>query len=102
MRFEEDPLAALAAIGAEPFDVVVCDMNMPGKSGQAVWLDAVKRRPELAERFVFMTSGQPTEAAQEFLGEVKCACLDKVVDLERFAKVLDRELDRLGIPHDPG
>lgn len=102
MRFEEDPFAAVAAIVAEPFDVVVCDVNMPGKSGPGVWEDAVKSRPEIADRFVFMTTGTPSESFREFLGHCKCGRLDKVVDLERFATALDRELDRLGIPRDPG
>jgi CheY-like chemotaxis protein len=64
----EDGSAALARIAADSdFDVILCDLMMPRLSGADVYGRACELRPELAERFVFMTGGAVTPASKEFL-----------------------------------
>lgn len=49
------------------FDVVLCDLQMPGMSGSELY-DAVKKRwPELAQRFIFITGGACSQEARQFL-----------------------------------
>ena len=66
---------------------MVCDLMMADVSGMAVY-DAVRRaRPELADRFVFMTGGAYTDEARAFLERVTAPRLEKpfdVADLERL------------------
>ncbi|BBE74819.1 ATP-binding protein [Oharaeibacter diazotrophicus] len=45
----------LAAIAGRRFEVVFCDLRMPGGGGTAFWTEVARRDPALAERFVFVT-----------------------------------------------
>jgi signal transduction histidine kinase len=59
--------AALDAVRATPFDVVVCDLMMPGMSGMEV-ADVLRRsHPELFARTLFLTGGAVDEKAARFL-----------------------------------
>ncbi len=56
--------AALELLQREPFDVVLCDLNMPDLSGMALW----ERLPESTRKtFVFVTGGAYTEETETFL-----------------------------------
>ncbi len=47
--------AALGEIRRRHFDVVLCDLCMPGMSGEALYARVHEEAPELCEGFVFMT-----------------------------------------------
>ena len=61
---------ALERILAEPFDVIVCDVMMPGLTGIDLHERVARDRPEAAKRFLFMTGGTYTTRAREYLGGV--------------------------------
>ena len=42
-------------LGGEEVDIVFSDLRMPGANGLAIFQELVKKRPELAERFVLVT-----------------------------------------------
>jgi CheY-like chemotaxis protein len=44
-----------AALEQEKFDVVICDLKMPGQNGFELYRMIRELRPELAERFILMT-----------------------------------------------
>ncbi len=70
------------------FDLVLCDLMMPGVSGVAVF-EAVKRdHPELVARFVFMTGGAFTERAREFLARHPGTQLEKPFNIADIEKIL--------------
>jgi signal transduction histidine kinase/ActR/RegA family two-component response regulator len=48
---------ALETLSRDPFDVVICDLMMPGMSGVDLYREVCNRWPVLARRFVFMTGG---------------------------------------------
>jgi PAS domain S-box-containing protein len=52
------------------FDLVLCDMMMPGMSGMDVYEDVLLTHPDLADRMVFMTGGAFTPRAADFLALV--------------------------------
>jgi len=62
------------------FDVVLCDLMMPGISGVDVFERTKRLHPELARRFVFITGGAFTDQAREFLGRVTNRRIDKPLD----------------------
>src|SRR6185503_3247554 len=51
----------------DDYDLVRGDLMMPGKSGMEVYHSVVAQRPELAERFVFISGGASTPEAERFL-----------------------------------
>ncbi len=76
-----DARVALARLTAgEPFDVVLCDLMMPGMTGMELHAALNAQRPEVLSRMVFLTGGAFTPEASEFLGRVPNARLDKPFD----------------------
>lgn len=61
----------------DPVDVVLCDLMMPDKSGMELYREVVAARPELRDRFVFMTGGGYTAEAVAFVAETPCPVLQK-------------------------
>ncbi len=49
-------VAGLELLRAGSFDVVVTDLNMPGRGGFWLWRQAIFLRPELRGRFVLIAS----------------------------------------------
>ncbi len=86
---EVDPESALERLMAEPFDVVLCDLTMPGLSGPELHQRVAEQRPEVASRFVFMTGGAFTEESGGFLASVPNPQLLKPFRREQLEAVVD-------------
>jgi PAS domain S-box-containing protein len=71
------PEALEILLSDDRFDLVLCDLMMPELSGMALYERVRRSRPELAERFVFMTGGAFTTGAREFLDRVRLRTLHK-------------------------
>jgi PAS domain S-box-containing protein len=54
-------------VAEEDVDVVLCDLMMPGVSGLDVHREVVTQRPELGDRFLFMTGGTFTGPEIDFV-----------------------------------
>ena len=66
MEFVSNSPEALERMAAEPFDVVVTDMHMPGMDGAQLLQEVQKRHPETVR---FVLSGQSSrEAVLRFIG----------------------------------
>ncbi|MFO0678877.1 MAG: ATP-binding protein [Polyangiaceae bacterium] len=73
------PKEALDGILAEDasFDVVFCDLLMPGLTGMQIYAEVRSKKPHWADRFVFMTGGAFTREAIAFVAETTNTCLEK-------------------------
>ncbi len=68
---------ALATLAAGDFDVIFCDLMMPGLSGIDLYQHIKADMPGMEERIVFMTGGAFTTRAAEFLTQVPNRRLEK-------------------------
>ena len=80
---------ALTLLEKEPaFDVVLCDLMMPGFSGIDLYEHLVKNRPEVAARMVFMTGGAFTARAEEFLRDGNRPLIAKPFETKELLQTL--------------
>jgi CheY-like chemotaxis protein len=75
-------------LAGERFDVILCDLVMPGMTGMELYATVAKKVPEQAERFVFVTGGAFTPAATDFIGRVSNTVLEKPYDLHALNAAL--------------
>jgi len=59
------------------FDLVMCDLMMPGMSGMDIYAHVARERPGFERRFVFVTAGPYNGQAEAFLAGVPNARLIK-------------------------
>jgi signal transduction histidine kinase len=89
-------LQALSLLESDPpeggFDVILCDLHMPGVSGMELFERLAKIRPAVAERIVFMTGGAFTERARDFVASTANACIDKPIDRHGLRALLSSRL----------
>jgi signal transduction histidine kinase len=81
--------AALAALGARSFDVVLCDAALPGGGGERFWEELLLRAPAMLGRVAFLLSGQETGAARAFLDRQPQPVLRKPFGLAEVQVLLD-------------
>jgi PAS domain S-box-containing protein len=66
--------------GGEMFDLVLCDLAMPGMSGMECFEELSRRQPEMAKRMIFLTGGAFTPAARKFLEDNPGRCVEKPIE----------------------
>jgi CheY-like chemotaxis protein len=81
--------AALEHLEADPrFDVVLCDLMMPGMTGMELHARLSASAPALTERMIFLTGGAFTPHAREFLDRVPNPRLEKPFESEALRSVV--------------
>ena len=77
--------AALRELQAIDYDVILCDMLMPELAGDLFYLAVKKIKPELIDRFIFVTGNADDPKVESFLDSIDALVLFKpvlVVDLD--------------------
>jgi PAS domain S-box-containing protein len=72
---------ALTALAQTEFDVILCDLMMPGMSGMELYDRLRRERPGLERRIVFMTGGAFTDRTAEFLSSIDNRRVEKPFSL---------------------
>lgn len=80
--------------GAQPFDVVLCDLMMPGFTGMELFTRLAKDHSGLEQRMVFMTGGAFTAQARAFLAEQANPRLQKPFTSTELEAVIQQVLSR--------
>jgi len=70
------------------FDVILCDVLMPGTSGIDVYRQLESKKPEVAERMIFMTGASSMPRVSEFFRSIGNHHIDKPVDVPRLRRLI--------------
>lgn len=88
---DADSALELIASG-ECFDVIVCDLMMPVKTGVEFFADLSRSSPEHARRVIFLTGGAFTVKAREFLDKVSNPRLEKPFEMPALRALVNKQL----------
>ena len=80
--------SALAKLAENDYDMVICDVRMPGMDGAQLYEEVKRTRPEIARRFVFSTGDVIGQRTREFLKEAGTDWLRKPFTGEQLMDVL--------------
>jgi signal transduction histidine kinase len=80
----------VAALGRSDFDLVLCDVMMPDRTGADMHRELRERWPSLLPRVVYMTGGVFTPALQTFLDQPSIRRLDKPIFPHAVADIVAR------------
>ena len=88
-----NPDAAIARLadGAR-FDLILCDLMMPGRNGMDVHAAVARSSPDQAQRMVFLTGGAFSAAAKEFLSQSGSPIVDKPFSVDELRRRIDAML----------
>ena len=91
-----DGREALERAAREPYDLVICDMKMPGIDGQHFYKSLVRAQNPLRGRFLFVTGDVIAAHTQEFLERNRLPHLAKPFRMEELTEKVHRVLDSQG------
>lgn len=90
---ELDGSAALVRlVGGEDFDIVFCDVSLPGLSGIDLYASLAGERPEIAARLVFLTAHDTTPDSRRFLATIPNVTLSKPFATESLRALVREHL----------
>jgi CheY-like chemotaxis protein len=72
----------------QAFDMVVCDLLMPGMTGMELYEWLRENHPALASQMIFITGGAFTPVAQDFLQSIENLHLEKPFELKSLRALL--------------
>ncbi|MGV3771550.1 MAG: hybrid sensor histidine kinase/response regulator [Verrucomicrobiales bacterium] len=87
------PMHALEILKTQTFDLVLSDFRMPAMNGKQFYIEAIKIRPQLANRFIFLTGDVVTEDTQDFLQSSGNPHLPKPFQLKNVEKAVQKMLN---------
>lgn len=83
---------ALGKLGGERFDLILCDLMMPGMTGMDLHARLQELAPDQTAKLVFMTGGAFTENAQAFLAGLPNESIAKPFKSAKLRELVDRLL----------
>ncbi len=83
---------ALSKLETGDWDLVLCDLRMPGMDGPTLYHEVARRRPGLAQRFVFLTGDTMSGDARRFLEDAGRPHLTKPFELTEIERVVAHAL----------
>jgi CheY-like chemotaxis protein len=84
---------ALAALEVQSYEVILCDMRMPGLDGPAFFRELEQRHPYLLSRVVFLTGDVLEPEAQAFFAQVANLRLEKPFKTQQVRQVIQQMLE---------
>ena len=72
------------------YDLILCDLMMPGRTGMDLHRWVAEAKPSLAKRMIFMSGGAYTAEAHDFLERVGSRRIDKPFDVDGLLDLMKR------------
>ena len=88
----------LREIMAFDFDVIMCDLMMPKMPGDMFYTAVQRAKPQLCERFIFITGHGDKPSVGEFLKKTNALILAKPVNTEELIRAISFVLNRARRP----
>lgn len=80
----------------EDFDVIICDLMMPVKTGVDFYDGLAAHSPSAAEDVIFLTGGAFTVKTREFLDRVPNVCMEKPFEAQALRALVNDHCSRKG------
>ncbi len=84
-----DGAEAILKVKAHEYDAVICDLKMPKLRGDEFYLKARELRPELSDRFIFITGYATDPVLRSFLVENEVKFLVKPFPIKGLIACVD-------------
>jgi CheY-like chemotaxis protein len=84
---------AIERLSTRQFDLILCDLTMPGMNGMEFYETVRNISCDLAERVVFMTGGAFTAESHEFLSRLPNTWLEKPFDIGELRELVNSRAD---------
>ena len=88
-----DGRTAVVKLEDRVYDLVICDMTMPGLSGLQLYERLKLKRPSQAARIIFLTNDRPSSSTQRFLRNSGATWLEKPFNLPALRELASRLMD---------
>lgn len=83
--------AEIRLLTGEPVpDLILCDIQLPGKNGHLLHEQIAQKKPDLAARFVFVTGGALSKQEADYLKRCDCPTFFKPVPASDITSLLER------------
>ncbi|HEX9729298.1 MAG TPA: response regulator [Gemmatimonadales bacterium] len=92
-----DGIEGFAALEADHFDCVLCDIRMAGLGGKSLYEQVEEKMPNLASRFVFVTGDYNRPETREFLARAGCPVVTKPYQVSELLSAIAVTLRRVGV-----
>ncbi len=89
-------IEGLCEITKGRFDLIICDMMMPGSGGEMFYWAVTRMRPAAAQRFIFFTGHRNNPTIEYFFKRVKATVLLKPFKLAELDEKMSEVTRRLG------
>jgi two-component system NtrC family sensor kinase len=83
---------ALGNLEKEEYDIVICDVKMPGLGGQGFYHKIRSAYPQLAKRIIFTTGDTLSTATRAFLESVDAPHISKPFKIEHLQRAIEELL----------
>jgi signal transduction histidine kinase/ActR/RegA family two-component response regulator len=88
-----DGLSAQEKLTAAEYDLVICDVRMPGMSGIDLYKRLSAEGSQATNRFLFITGDTVSEDTKGFLESNRIAYLEKPFEIEELLEAIQQELE---------
>ncbi len=86
--------AALALLYEKGYDLLVADLKMSGLSGMDLYETLKRKRPDMADRTIFITGDTMSEETNDFLASSGRPYLAKPFTPMEFLEIIENALER--------